>query len=141
MKALTVRQPWAYAIAALGKTIENRTWAHPYYRGLLAIHAGARWDGNDAAKRVFELSGRYVLNDYMSAIIAVVELVDICRALDGCECGPWAVAGQFHWRLADRRQLPEPVPCKGRLGLWDLTAEVKAAVMAQLAVPAVERNS
>lgn len=41
MKALTVQQPWAWAIFH-GKDIENRTqlWS---YRGPLAIHAGARW--------------------------------------------------------------------------------------------------
>lgn len=132
MKALTVRQPWAHAIAALGKTIENRTWAHPYYRGLLAIHAAARWAGDDAAARVFELSGAYVLKTPMSAVIAVVELVDICTRLDGCDCGPWAIPGQCHWQLANPRQLAEPVPCKGRLGLWDLPPDVKANVTAQV---------
>ena len=41
MRALTVQQPWAWAIFH-GKAIENRTqqWA---YRGPLAIHAGVRW--------------------------------------------------------------------------------------------------
>lgn len=42
MKALTVQQPWAWAIVHGGKDIENRTtlWK---YRGPLAIHAGTRW--------------------------------------------------------------------------------------------------
>lgn len=41
MKALTVQQPWAWAIVEGGKDVENRTqvWS---YRGSLAIHAGAR---------------------------------------------------------------------------------------------------
>ncbi|MBB3041198.1 hypothetical protein [Nocardioides soli] len=42
MKALTVQQPWAWAIVHGGKDVENRTQAWSY-RGLLAIHAGARW--------------------------------------------------------------------------------------------------
>jgi len=30
---------------------------------------------------------------------------------------PWAEPGQWHWLLADPRPWPEPVPCRGRLGL------------------------
>ena len=43
MKALTVQQPWAWAIVHGGKPIDNRTqkWG---YRGPLAIHAGQRID-------------------------------------------------------------------------------------------------
>ena len=43
MKALSVRQPWAWAIVAGWKPIENRTWATDY-RGPLLIHAGRRED-------------------------------------------------------------------------------------------------
>ncbi|SLH41428.1 Uncharacterised protein [Mycobacteroides abscessus subsp. massiliense] len=40
MKALTIQQPWAWAIFN-GKNIENRAqlWG---YRGKIAVHAGAR---------------------------------------------------------------------------------------------------
>lgn len=41
MRALTVQQPWAWAIVHGGKTVENRTQAWGY-RGPLAIHAGMR---------------------------------------------------------------------------------------------------
>lgn len=52
MKALTVYQPWAWAIgrAAIspgGKPIENRPWP-TRHRGLLAIHAGQKWDSDGA---------------------------------------------------------------------------------------------
>ncbi|GAA4221417.1 hypothetical protein FHR32_005076 [Streptosporangium album] len=136
MKALTVRQPWAWAIGYAGKDIENRTW-DTTHRGLLAIHAGARWDGDDAAARVFELAGAYVLKTTVSAIVAVVELVDVC-AVDGftdcCKCGKWAFGFQRHWRLANPRPLVEPVSCKGRLGLWNLPEDVEAAVLRQIEV-------
>ncbi len=40
MKALSIRQPWAWAILHAGKRIENRDWrAAPSYRGPLLIHA------------------------------------------------------------------------------------------------------
>ena len=42
VRALTVQQPWAWAIVSAGKTTENRTqmWS---FRGPLLVHAGARW--------------------------------------------------------------------------------------------------
>lgn len=42
LRAVTVRQPWAWAIARGLKVIENRTKPQPY-RGRLLIHAGAAW--------------------------------------------------------------------------------------------------
>lgn len=41
MRALTIHGPWAWAIAAGHKTVENRSWT-TNYRGTLAIHAGIR---------------------------------------------------------------------------------------------------
>jgi len=42
MKALSVKQPWAWAIFH-GKPVENRTW-YSNYRGPLWIHAGYIFD-------------------------------------------------------------------------------------------------
>lgn len=43
MKALTVRPPWAWAIAVGAKPVENRTWS-TRHRGQVAVHAAARSD-------------------------------------------------------------------------------------------------
>ena len=43
MKALSIRQPWPYAIFHLGKDIENRDWPSAY-TGSLLIHASKTWD-------------------------------------------------------------------------------------------------
>lgn len=153
MIAITVRQPWAFSIAAGLKSIENRTWG-TQYRGLLAIHAGARWD-NVGQRRIAELTGQVVVKTAMSAIVGVVELIGIHNSPsclrtsrlpylhpDGpYECSPWAVGGDGggvvrHWELANARQLAEPVACKGRLGLWDLTPDVERAVLAQVGADA-----
>lgn len=42
MKALTIQQPYAWAVAHGHKTTENRTGPAWKYRGPVAIHAGAR---------------------------------------------------------------------------------------------------
>jgi hypothetical protein len=62
MKALTVQQPWAWAIFH-GKDIENRTqlWT---YRGPLAIHAGARWSELGEHSALVRDAFRQVVPDY-----------------------------------------------------------------------------
>lgn len=42
--ALSIRQPWAWAILHAGKTIENRDWRSCKYRGPVWIHA-SKWGG------------------------------------------------------------------------------------------------
>ena len=43
MKALSIRQPWAWLIVQGYKPVENRTW-RTSYRGPLLIHAGKGFD-------------------------------------------------------------------------------------------------
>ncbi|MCP4687042.1 MAG: ASCH domain-containing protein, partial [Desulfobacterales bacterium] len=44
MKALSIRQPWAWLIANGYKDIENRSW-RTSFRGEFLIHAGKKFDG------------------------------------------------------------------------------------------------
>lgn len=104
MKALTVQQPWAWAIIHGGKDVENRTQAWGY-RGPLAIHAGARWSDRGARSplvaaaylnaleqggwRAVDRDGAIenitrlgiprdrIQPDWFGAIIGVVDLVDV----------------------------------------------------------------
>ena len=143
MRALTVRQPWAGAIIHGGKTIENRT-RNVRYRGPLAIHVSGRHD-YATVDRYLEIAGaldQFTTYGY-GAFIGVVDLVDVHPAggLDDdpwswC-CRPWGEPpgvllkpdGKFtgpkrHLVLANPRLLPEPIPARGRLGLWTPPAEV-----------------
>lgn len=150
MRALTIQQPWAWAIATQGKDIENRTWKTPY-RGLLAIHAGATLDAETAAVAVMptgpatralrkicaEVTLAQQLTEAcehlrMRRIVAVAELTRIHRENAG-RCSAWAMPGQWHWELRNVRALAEPVPCHpGKLGIWPLPDEVEKAVREQL---------
>lgn len=126
VKALTVRQPWAAAIAHHGKTVENRTW-HTNWRGTLLIHA---------AKTAHPGISLIEHSNVRSAIVAVATLTD-CHPSDG-RCTSWADYPEpavWHWVLADVRTLSEPVACKGALGLWTPAPEVVDAVEAQLNRP------
>jgi hypothetical protein len=131
VKALTVKQPWAWAIAHGLKSIENRS-RPTKHRGPLAIHAGAAWDRAGAVSPTViaaARSYRYPLQYgkpldategwfQFRAVIALVDVVD-CHRDTGC-CRPWGMEGAWHWVLVNPRQLDEPVPAAGRLGLWDI---------------------
>jgi len=155
IRALTVMQPWAFAIAELGKPVENRTW-QTNYRGLLAIHAGARADDyasfpvREADRRYRALKAKALLAGAFPPeaarlgfrrVVAVARLAGIhhaseCMAVDGrpprALCCPWAVHGENHWELPDIWPL-DPVPCHpGKLGLWKFPGDVEEAVRTQL---------
>ncbi|MEV1003321.1 hypothetical protein [Nonomuraea sp. NPDC050202] len=138
MKALTVWNPWAWAIALGGKDVENRTRG-TRHRGELAIHAGKPWDEYGAADpRIIAAAGQFVgplLRDerfVFGAIVAVADLVDVVRD----SSSPWAAPGQCHWLLANVRPIAEPVPCRGWQNVWDVPPDVEALVRAQLGLAA-----
>lgn len=134
MRAITVKQPYAWAIAAGHKTVENRS-AATRYQGPLAIHAGGAWSER-GERQVPALLPHDVLPPKWwtkpgvlprGAIIAVAELVDT-HPDTGC-CRPWGeseyteaggrVRRQVHHLvLDDIRALPEPIAARGQLGLW-----------------------
>lgn len=112
-RALSIQQPWASLIAEGFKLIENRTW-NTRWRGTLAIHAGKKIDPTSVwVGAEFGIKPPYIHGAY----IAIAELVDVHLSADRC-CGIWAEPGQYHWRLADPRPLDEPIPARGRLGLY-----------------------
>lgn len=138
MKALTVQQPWAWAIMHGGKSVENRStrWQ---YRGPLAIHAGKGWAGDDALSKVEQLTDTRLLPGgfILGAILGVVDLIDVHDCLStACTCGrnPWAeravnASGYFplHLVLANPRPV-RSIPCKGALGLWTVPTDIARAL-------------
>ncbi len=128
-KALSIRQPWAWAIINAGKDIENRNWATKF-RGPVCIHAAKgmtrneyddanefigravgrvdqawldRWLGVTAAPFLLERGG----------IIGVAEIVDCVDASES----PWFM-GRFGFVLANVRPVPF-IPVRGSLGFFD----------------------
>jgi hypothetical protein len=111
LRVITVRQPFATLIAAGHKRIENRSWPTSY-RGTLAIHAGL------AVERDALAQWAHLLPDELPTgmILATVQLTD-CQ-FDTKTDHPFAEPQHWHWTLANPEPLPEPIPCRGRLGLW-----------------------
>ncbi|MFD9714404.1 hypothetical protein ACFWBR_41285 [Streptomyces sp. NPDC060006] len=128
IRALTVRQPWAAAIAHADKRIENRTWPTSH-RGPVLIHSSKAVDR--AARRHAPLASvvRGLQLD-LGAVVAVARITG-CHADDG-ECTPWSASGHFHWSLDSVTALPLPVPWTGRLQLWTPPPALLETVRLQL---------
>lgn len=49
ISALTIHQPWAWAICEAGRNLENRDWRPPPYIAYqsIAIHSGRKWTRNE----------------------------------------------------------------------------------------------
>ncbi len=142
MKALTVYQPWASLECRGLKGTETRAWP-TRYRGLLAIHAGVKWD-RYLQERQAEL------HDYLvrcgglglpgelprGAVLGVGDLVDCLQVTEGNQtmfaefdriAGDLSL-GRWVWVLDRVRPLRHPIPCRGMQGLWTIPPDVEAAI-------------
>lgn len=125
MKALTVKQPWAWALIHGGKDVENRS-KPTKYRGQLYIHAGLSWskEGFDYMRE----NGLHIVPEGLESgmVIGTVDVIS-CHHSSDCEavalmsnsCSQWAMADHYHWVL-DNPQPIAPFPAKGMLGIWNL---------------------
>lgn len=127
MKALSIRQPWAFAILHLGKDIENRPRAL-HFTGPLAIHAGRAEDpGGYPALRAIAREAGFDPDDIpdpgdpMLRRGGFVGIVDMTGCIDGRDhraAGPW-FSGPYGYLLERPRTIPF-VPWPGQLGLFEI---------------------
>ncbi|WP_107495540.1 ASCH domain-containing protein [Thalassobius sp. I31.1] len=116
-RALSIRQPWAWAILNAGKRIENRPqrWK---YRGPICIHASLYKNGKDYAEasnfiwEQYQMDSPYDLDVYRGGIIGTAEIVDVVTESDS----PWFF-GPYGYVLDNVQPLPF-IPVKGALGLF-----------------------
>lgn len=126
MKAITLTQPWASLVALGWKSVETRGWSTAY-RGPLAIHAAKGWPRVAREFAATERAlGRLPERLPLGAVVCIVTLARIERAEDlapsltGLErlLGDYG-RGRFGWVLQLEYVLPEPLPARGALGLWE----------------------
>lgn len=140
MKTLSMMQPWAQLVVIGAKQFETRSWATTY-RGPLAIHASKTFTRETAKLVMLTEPFKTVLTEAgfpllslmpRGVIIAVCELVDVMAtdvALQFAKNVFLETAfgdfsrGRFAWKLENIRALPEPIPSKGTLGLWECRDE------------------
>ena len=144
MKALSIKQPWLWAITNLDKRIENRSWKPPDWiiGKRIALHASKQYDsvGRMEVKRI---GGVIPLAKYeipLGCIVATAKVVgwlnedgfgDVPTPCYGHMIDDKWFFGPTGWILENVKMLVEPIPCKGALGLWDVPSEITAAIEGQ----------
>jgi hypothetical protein len=150
MKALSLRQPWCWAILGAGKRIENRQW-NTHYRGPILLHAakgctdremrdGLQWmtdagvvqravwaDGPLLDMRRGGIVGRARLVDVIPACRAngrAVELAHMVARVHHVDLR-WWMPEQYGFVLADVEPLPF-TPHPGALNLFNVPDDVAA---------------
>lgn len=148
MRGLSLKQPWLYAITDLGKRVENRTWTPPIYMmgERIALHASktkskAEWI---AAEKIY---GQAITKDVPTG--AIVATAVIVNWIDDKYQTGWFPEighpdkdlwkkqekwffGPFGWILDLVHELDEPIPCKGMLGLWQVSPSLVEEINRQL---------
>lgn len=122
LKAITVRQPWAWLITVGIKPIENRS-RPTSYRGPIAIHSSGTLyeDEYDAACRMI---GGKISEDvlHLGAFIGTAELVDVVES----HRSRW-FRGPFGLLLQNPKQC-NVISHKGQLGLWNVPAMLQSRI-------------
>lgn len=142
MKALTICEPYASAIMAGIKKVENRDWPTSY-RGVLVIHAGksrAYLDSYDGRQQEameeggfhFDWTGKLDTTALPFGMIlgtaTIVDCIPFAQYEERFPNDPWAF-GEFCWIFENPILLPKPILYKGALGLWTLPDSVQLPQM------------
>ena len=149
MKAITIHQPWASLIAHGYKRFETRGWRTNYrgpiaiHAGQKIDSEAVRMLATEYTRIWRDISPLP-----KGCIVAVTELVDCLMVSNwGRSISNWSAngtpvlhgkdedifldtndmeyrfgdytPGRYAWELANVRRLPEPIPARGRQGLWN----------------------
>lgn len=131
-RALSIRNPWAALIMSGNKLVENRTWSTSL-RGTIIVHAGMKGAGPDVDALAEEFG---LTPPYPVGYLGVVDLVDVHPEAGARCCGIWAQTSEdtgvpvYHWRLDNPRSFRTSVPGPGRLQLYKIPPDVRAAIAA-----------
>ncbi len=126
MKALSIRQPWAWFIAKGIKDVENRSW-WTATRGRIYIHAGKKLD-EDGLKKLLTamadagIKGEPAKDDLtLGAIIGEADIID-CKFRKPLKLGfsLWHEVGCWGFILANATLYDKPIPCRGQLGFFEV---------------------
>lgn len=137
VRALTLRQPFAWAVIKGFKSVENRGYLPPQAMigQLIAIHAGvARVDDGDCAWVKSRARTRMPDELDVGAIVGLVRLVAAVRGPRSLtrQQRRWYVPGSCAWILDDVIELESPIGCTGQLGFWQIKGRPLRALRAQV---------
>jgi hypothetical protein len=124
MKALSIRQPWAWLIVNGHKDVENRTWP-TRYRGPVLIHASKGMTTDEYCDALWSCLSPVILVPQFEklergGIVGVATLVDSVTHSDS----RW-YTGAHGFVLRDARPLPF-TPFKGALGFFETGLDIES---------------
>ena len=125
MKVLSIKEPFATLIKDGVKIYETRSWK-TNYRGEIYIHASITLSNSPNAKTCTKHLKSKINPGY---ILCRCELVDCIPMTDDfikhindktseSEYGLY-FEGRYAWKLKLLEVLDEPIPAKGKLGIWN----------------------
>lgn len=121
MRALSVKQPWAFWIATGQKTVEMRSWKTDY-RGPILICASAQRDGD-----FDKLDPEYFPLGCAICVVTLTDIVPMTAAMadaampydDNSDCKDEDFPG-YGWFLSEPKVICPPFPVKGKLHFYDV---------------------
>lgn len=130
-KAISVKQPFAWAIFHAGKDVENRAQSleenpefgyDTNFRGRVYIHTGkkidptgVRWIQKNIKNNIIpEIPPIFALEK--GVILGSVEIYNCIKN----SASPWAIDGQWHFMLRNPVLLENPIPYNGKLGFFNI---------------------
>jgi hypothetical protein len=148
MKVITLWQPWATLVIIGAKRFETRHWS-TRYRGPLGMHAAKRTSGalrdlcrQEPFRSVLAEAGYDGFDALpLGALLGTVRLVDVFkvdangRTMHSTHLGARAIAplpegdeaafgdfapGRYTWYLDSLERYPDPLPCRGAQGIFDV---------------------
>ena len=136
LKALSLWQPWASLWCSKRKVHETRHWRCSH-RGWLLVHAAKRFetgfDLDDPLRLILddEFGERWTKELPTGALIGLVRVIDCLPTQtlsgdtaandDDRECGDFA-PGRFAWKRDEFRVFDQPIPYRGRQGIFNVPA-------------------
>ena len=125
MKVLSIKEPFATLIKDGVKIYETRSWK-TNYRGEIYIHASLSLSNSERV----ESANKYLKSEIKPGfILCKCELVDCIPMTDEFikyineetseyDYGLYS-EGRYAWKLKVLEVLDEPIPAKGKLGIWN----------------------
>lgn len=125
MKVLSIKEPFATLIKDGVKIYETRSW-RTNYRGKIYIHASLSLSKSERV----ESANKYLKSEIKPGfILCKCELVDcipmtdefikyINKETSEYDYGLYS-EGRYAWKLKVLEVLDEPIPAKGKLGIWN----------------------
>lgn len=141
MKAISLHQPWATAMAIGLKRNETRNRL-THYRGDLVICSALKPMNHDRfdIMRLHNMPAAAMQFGYALCLVEVYDCVTTEFLSEGgiteteFSLGDYT-PGRFAWRTRNLRRLNTPIEVKGKQGFMNLPPDVEAKILAQLGAP------